>query len=257
MPKRQLPDVIFGALLAVAIFALGFTIALSPFVNPATYQPAKPSPEQTSGTVSVDKPVWADPNWFIAFFSFCLAVVAVFQHRALKQANAVANQSTIIAEETRKQMFRTARRQLRAYIHIEKIDPIGKFSDEEAPILKIRFKNYGQTPAYMVAHSCGITAVFSGSPTLKKETFRYADLGPSQGRTTIFSTNLMGWQLMQHSSRHGGADLYLIGKITYFDAFQKQDGSQHPRITNYRVSIHEGKSGGILLSVADEGNEST
>lgn len=147
-----------------------------------------------------------------------------------------------------------SRHQLRAYLHVEKVDVVGKFNDELPPMFKIRFKNYGLTPAHRVANKCSTVVVFEGEPPRPRpEVFRYAVLGPSQGRTTLYSAGDIGWKMLRFSKM---GTLYLIGEITYLDAFQVGRPEAKLHSTTYRYLVHEGSEGSIMLSMADVGNDS-
>lgn len=51
--------------------------------------------------------------------------------------------------------------------------------------------------------------------------------------------------------------MFLVGQITYFDTFQMRAGAVAvPRSTKYCFLLNEGDKGGIILTVADDGNES-
>jgi hypothetical protein len=99
LSKRQLPEIFLGSLLTIAVFCIGFVVAIS-LVDPVAYEPAKKSAQEASGAVAQYKPIWADPNWFIVIFSLCLVVVAIRQYSALREANKNASRAADVAEKT-------------------------------------------------------------------------------------------------------------------------------------------------------------
>jgi len=191
---------------------------------------------------------------FAAWAGVFVTIVGIFYIRQTLEANRAAVSTAEIAVAVTRE---TAERQLRAYVHVEKADIFGKIDSDEAPRFQIRFKNYGLTPAHRVSHTCGITLVFGGKPTLKKpEVFKYSDLGPSQGRFTTLYTSDVVWPLMT-PGLDGSGTLYLIGEIAYSDVFQMREGSSEGRYTPYRLRVVRAESGNGILLIADEGNEST
>ena len=248
--RFRIPEIAIGALLATAFWAV---VALSPAVNRATDQKSQQHAQYRSESVAIEKPIWADPNWFIALFSLCLVVVAAYQYRALKKANAAAESAAKAAESA----VLSSRHQLRAYVHVEKVDVDGTVGGTKPPAFKIRFKNFGQTPAHRVSHRCNMCLTFEGNePRIQNpKRHRYADLGPSQGRTTILFTDDDIWELERFSA--GSGNLYLVGEITYLDAFQVLETNAVPRYTQYRYLVQVTKSGSVLLSGAEGGNDSS
>lgn len=150
-----------------------------------------------------------------------------------------------------------SKHQLRAYIHIEKVEVLGKLNSDVAPHFRITFKNYGHTPAHKVSHTCGIALVFGGDPRHRKpKVYRYADLGPSQHRSSIYYFGDIAWQMMRPGLKQEDGKIFFDGEIIYFDAFQMKEGATEPHRTRYRFQLVEAESGNGALWFADEGNES-
>jgi hypothetical protein len=98
------------------------------------------------------------------------AKTATEQHATLReQASATvaiaeaAKSSAGAAERTVKTMEDTAERQLRAYVYVANAS-ILEANSEYRPNIRIKFKNFGRTPAYEVRNTCRSMMVLTGKP---------------------------------------------------------------------------------------------
>jgi len=140
----------------------------------------------------------------------------------------------------------TVRAQLRAYVGIatgslERIPDQSKF----AVTIKIRMKNFGQTPAHEVQCWVAVEAAEKFREALDR---RQAVIGsksalfPQGAQTVKFSRDLA------EPPGNGGVGIFVFGHITYRDVFG------NPWRTNFRF-LADPRTGN--LSSCDEGNEAT
>ena len=110
-----------------------------------------------------------------------LLVAAYFQSRDTKRAIIAAERSADAAKEAVTLSDKTAKLQLRAYVHVADVN-ILYMDSEWCPNIRIRVKNYGQTPAYKVSNRSGHMMALIGEPvfSLPETIARFSDLGPSQ-----------------------------------------------------------------------------
>ena len=229
--KRNIPEVFLGALMAVAIFAMGFVVASSLWPQQRGFQ----SQQATQGVEQNGQQLtsfWQrttdDPVAFFTLWIMLFTGVVVVANIGL----------WLVTRRTLDHSRHTADKQLRAYVHVEhaKIDQ----ADDGLPaVASIRFKNCGSTPAYQVRSTILCKLVFEGdleSKETKKRVARYADLGPAQGRTTLMPMDAVIWPMMKHGIESGVGTFYVFGEITYYDAFQ--DRMRHePHFTRYRFQV--------------------
>jgi hypothetical protein len=251
--RFRIPEVVIGALLATAIWLVAYTVASSPFVNPATNQPVKEGAEQAAGPVTTDKPTWADPNWFIAFFSLCLAVVAVYQYRALKNANAVAKQAADASTASNEIAVTNAQAQLRAYVFVESFNVTehrgAGVGGQPGPVniwsVAAVLRNGGSTPTRNCVLSVNgrrfdgdIPANFSFPDSGTEDIFVMGPNGEASTRKIHIPTR----DLANPASNF---HWYIWGWVEYDDVF---DGSRRHR-TEFctRVDLERVPNGGIIL----------
>jgi hypothetical protein len=183
--------------------------------------------------------------------SLIFAGIAAF---AARDAAIAARDQAFLTEQT-------AKRQLRAYVHVEEIS-MRYVNSEWAPNIRIRFKNFGFTPALRIIHKCSSSLVMVGDPKMpdREQTVRVVDLGPSQDQTTTMIIPLSMWNgFLKRAITSGAGKFFVFGVITYFDTSQDQN-TEIPHATRYRMYISpddEGipEDGGFVF--ADEGNETT
>lgn len=163
----------------------------------------------------------------------------------------------IAGEKARKLSEDTSKKQLRAYVHAAGVTIL--YADSEwCPNIRIRFKNYGQTPAHKVSNRFGTALAIIGEPNfnLPDTIARHTDLGPSQDQTTTMIIARSVWEpLLKPAIKGRAAPFFVFGQIAYFDAFQDRT-SDTPHITRYRFQLQIDDEGvpGFLFS--DEGNDS-
>jgi hypothetical protein len=149
----------------------------------------------------------------------------------------------------------TAKRQLRAYVHVA--DAIIQHANSEWPEIKIQFKNYGQTPAYRVTNrfKCGLQLIGEPDFTLPEKITIYSDLGPTQDSVTILVIAQIDWEFMMANVMHNSGTALVSGEITYSDVFQHVS-SGRPHHTWYRFHIQANAKGAPDVLFTDEGNSS-
>jgi hypothetical protein len=154
--RFRTPEVLFGMLLAVAIFAIGMVFSSSVFPpNAKPETAAQDHSKQDTSKASTDERI-AEYTWWLAVLTGGLVFVAlgqgVFIARSDKTARLAANAAERAAKATENSVDLardTAKRQLRAYVTVNGVirtkDP-GKLNGEGFAVL-VDVKNSGQTPA--------------------------------------------------------------------------------------------------------------
>lgn len=154
--------------------------------------------------------------------------------------------------ETVTTMEITARRQLRAYVFIDSVR-ITPVSVGAAPMVKVSFKNFGQTPAYNVMATGRVALVpsFGEAPALTGDSaFNMGTQGP--GAVATSSASLDPALTAEQGSKitDGSLTLFAYGLLQYTDAFKKQ------RFLRYRLRLVRGASEREpFMATCDEGNE--
>jgi hypothetical protein len=159
----------------------------------------------------------------------------------------------IAGEKQRTLSEDTAKRQLRAYVHVA--DPIILHANSERPTnVRIQFKNYGQTPAYRVSNrfKCGLQLMGEPGFTIPEKIVIYSDLGPTQDSVTILVIAQNDWEFMMANVMHNNGTVHVSGEITYFDVFEHGSSGQ-PHHTWYRFQIHIADGAPYVL-FTDDGN---
>jgi hypothetical protein len=206
-----------------------------------------------------------DPTAYFTFwlviFTGVLAVSTIGLWLVTGTAARAARDSADVAAEQVKLAKETAARQLRAYVHLESITMFHANDSKFVPIIVIKYKNFGVTPALRLTNEIDfdfIGEIFKKPESTGPITKRYADVGPSQDR--VIATKILSWNLFYRPwilKRVG--KFVVFGEITYFDAFQNQE-VESPRVTRYRMYIRPDDvgipdDGGFIFD--DEGNEAT
>lgn len=162
--------------------------------------------------------------------------------------------------ETRK----IGNKQLRAYVSVISLE-IVHTSGDWMPNIRIKFKNFGQTPAYGLKNVCDYEFHRLGQPGQPRFSVRPAhrqvgkmDLGPGQDMTSTMLIPVSQWEVYKPllegkiTSLHR-ADLFVFGEVTYCDAFDE------PRWTKYRFRLDIDDNGvvdGEAFRLTHQGNES-
>jgi hypothetical protein len=163
MLKYRVPEVFLGALLALAIFALGAMFWSSQNSGSATNNAGPDKRSNASSKGNDSEPTWITAENLLALFTLGLVIVAGVQLRffyvqlrlireSLDDAKKAADAAERAADATTASVDlarTTAERQLRAYIVGTLSSKIRGFNTPK-PITTLAFKNSGQTPAYNV-----------------------------------------------------------------------------------------------------------
>jgi hypothetical protein len=154
----------------------------------------------------------------------------------------------------------TARRQLRAYVHVDNLR-INNIRDDCNKRIEVIFKNFGMTPARSLVNKC-ICDPYIPNTSLSlrnANVFELADLGPTQ---TVYSTPIYPqgkWDTELFDIADGTKIFYVFGVLTYIDVFKER------HVTEYRYHLRFGdvgtktKKGDQTSLVMDsrEGNRTT
>ncbi|WP_181172930.1 hypothetical protein [Mesorhizobium sp. B2-7-3] len=156
--------------------------------------------------------------------------------------------------------------QLRAYLAVQSIEII-QTGSEWMPNIRIKFKNFGQTPAYDLTNICDYDFQDRKSGRKPRRQVRGArllvgkmDLAPTQDMTSTLLISMGEWarrkpMLELNKNREIETDLYVFGKLHYRDAFSNKPN----RWTEYRFRLDVDEDGvidGEGFHLTQEGNES-
>lgn len=172
-------------------------------------------------------------------------------------ATAEANRSARAAEEAIAVTREIGERQLRAYVGVIGISIL--YTDTEwMPNVRINYKNSGQTPAYRLTNRA--RCYFSWDKKipdpnhhLDEPEERGMDLHPGDDRVTTKQIFRKQWDNNKDDLVSGKKILYVFGKISYVDAFNKS------HYTNYmfRMLVDDaGINDGDMFVLCDTGNDS-
>jgi hypothetical protein len=149
---------------------------------------------------------------------------------------------------------RTARFQLRAYIGIDQIT-ISNVSAGEKPLVHVRIKNYGQTPAYDVRHFLESIVAEKGNETFVLDRVR------PRGAVILDPTNMFGVRSTMDNpltaADHAAVmddtkRIFFFGEVHYRDAFK------HDRVTYLRYETSGATlTAEKLFSISHQGNSAT
>jgi len=185
-----------------------------------------------------------------------------YTKRATDSAVASAKAAQDSASAARAQIAITERNtklESRAYVHIEEISiPDGNLENDVTIVIK--FKNFGNTPAYRVTVRAGATHNSGREPdfSFSEKSPLYYSLGPGQDHVTTLSYSILLLQLIRHDLLKKGKTFYVFGEVLYFDAFQDQK-IEEPRFTRFRSELilaDDGIAKGTFV-FSDEGNEAS
>jgi hypothetical protein len=146
----------------------------------------------------------------------------------------------------------TAERQLRAYVGVadDKVDAI---APNHKPVVKLEFKNFGQTPAHRVVIWTEVVAMEPSAATFTERSAAEPGrrvLHPGAA-ITVFSIKDEALTRFEFSNiAIDKVRLYCFGTIWYVDAFNQT------RTTKFRYETRGGRIAAMeRLLVSDEGNE--
>jgi hypothetical protein len=177
---------------------------------------------------------------------------ATIAANAAKESADTAKTQAEIARDALEASQDTAKRQLRAYVHVADVE-VNHGNDEWQPNIRIMIKNYGQTPARRVNHKVGTELPIIGPGLFKlKEEPHFSDLGPTQEITKSIMVSHGFWhKTVRPSVASKAVKYYVFGEITYSDIF-----SSSVRTTEYRLQLDIDDAGDCGLSFCEEGNRS-
>lgn len=195
---------------------------------------------------------------FTVFFAYRTAEAAIASAEHAHTAATAAQDSASAARAQIAITERNAKRELRAYVHVEEI-AIADENPKYQITFAIKIKNFGNTPAYKVSirSSTSQNVIGESKFDLAETPALYYSLGPGQEHTTTLQFPLALWTgIIRPMIVKGRRPFYLFGEIRYFDAYQDQS-IEEPRFTRFRTGVilaDEGIAKGIFV-FSDEGNE--
>jgi hypothetical protein len=269
--KANIPEIILGVFLTVAIFAMGMLFASS-------QKPSTPT-QQVSSTKSADQAKTPDADltgstWLTkdaaGFFTFALVWVGGIQAwffwvqlrliRAslvdAKTAAGAAERAAKATEDAVELSRKTAQQQLRAYLFI-KTPRILVFAHNKKCWNEVWVRNYGQTPAHdveVVTNTDFLEPNTLPFPELEKpKELSKSSLAPAGEVTFTTATDdpLTADQVGGVAS--GNLAFFVWGEIRYTDVFGC------PQTTHFRLRFGKAQLdlGSGTMMVCDEGNQAT
>ena len=155
--KFRIPEIFFGALLTVAIFAMGFVVASS--MPPQSQQIEKvdhPEAAKEGGERTAEKQIAYYTKW-LAWFTLALVAVSGIQGYFLLRADKTArisadaaNKSANVAEDA----FRRLERPY-LYVKITETHRLRAGQPYSQPLIEYSLVNYGKLPAILRSISVG------------------------------------------------------------------------------------------------------
>lgn len=197
---------------------------------------------------------WMMLSSFAAVIVTAVGVVYVaLTLKATREAVQEAEVATKAAQDSVEATEKSAVRQLRAYVYVDHAT-ITNLSGK--PKIKVKIKNFGQTPAYSMQHWAAVGFQPYPLPENLKEPEDFipapiSDLPPGHDHTSPIPYDRLFSNDERESLRTGENGIYVVGRIAYRDVYDE------PRITNYCLFI-----GGPIglkeqLAAYDYGNYST
>jgi len=245
---KRFPDIFLGALLAVAIFAIGFVFGSLPHSGSSAQNESAAKTGNTSNTHIEQKNWWNDP---VANFTLGLVFVGLFQvglfyvqlrfireslddakiaADAAKQSADAAKLQAETARDTLKTMQDTAERQLRAYLIVAPSLLIRISPNEKLQFVFTQI-NSGDTPGFNATHSGVMLLTDHPLP----ENSPFPELPPERpSRTGLapklpFNGSIVATRQFTQDElitilegQTVGKRLYFFGHIDYTDAFGKE-----------------------------------
>jgi hypothetical protein len=192
-----------------------------------------------------------DLGWAQFLFSALGFIALLITIYLTYRATNAAERAVAVAEDT-------AKRELRAYVHVCEAKITNANSDEWGPTISVGIQNFGQTPAYAVVHKFNYLFQMAGTPNFEKAILAKHNSGDIGHGQILFQSTLIPfakWNRHKPMIIAGNNKFFVFGEITYFDAFEKTI----TRTTKYRFEIvvdDEGISDGNL-AVCHDGNSAT
>jgi hypothetical protein len=236
LTRCRIPEVLFGALLAVAIFGIGMVLESSR--RPPANQKATSNAAKENHDHPPERSFW---NWVThdaaGFFTLWLVIVGggqlglfYWQLRLIRIAADDAKKAGIAAERAADATTAsvdlarsTAEKQLRAYVLVTNMTMSGVEVDA-TPSVKITIRNSGQTPAHDIAVSVAIGLI--DYPPVNSPPNDDADIAKSISILGPQSESLIPAKLegVLHYSQAvaintGAKAIHIFGDIKYVDAF--------------------------------------
>ncbi len=187
--------------------------------------------EQSDLNAQWEMAYWAEKMfWATVIQAFFAAIGIGFIWRTLhwtKKAVKEASAATGVARDAVNITKDTAHSELRAYVGVPKAEiafPNGRPDEQWLPTIKLEIRNSGQTPARNVQISSTIAIVDRGgvpSDPVTEEPKNMGYLGPGQ---SIFHGRIpqrLRWIIEKPSLQNGSRVMFVYGRITYRDAFDK------------------------------------
>jgi hypothetical protein len=150
----------------------------------------------------------------------------------------------------------TTRAQLRAYVFARPIGVPSASDDTGWPTVELVMKNWGQTPAYDVAHWTCLNVddypdFKHGRPPGIRTIPKSAVLAPG-GDAKIVARRTRPWTDEEKSAVASGAkQIYVWGEITYRDTFRRR------QVTTFRLHWGGQTEGGGEMAWSKKDNEAT
>jgi hypothetical protein len=158
---------------------------------------------------------------------------------------------------------KTAQRQLRAYVFVEKAVVTHLDDNEGTPEAIVTIKNFGQTPAYRLVNLTCLALCRYPAPAHIEIAMEQdvvtgltarTDMGPGHFQTAAVSTDLersFTKEEMQGLAS-GECVFYVYGEVRYEDAFGNQQFTRYRLMTGGPAGVRGGQ-----LATCQEGNEAT
>jgi hypothetical protein len=227
----RIPEILLGALMAVALFAMGF-VAASSISPPQADEIAKGLSHGGAEDRIANYTLW------LALLTGVLAISTVGLWVA-----------TILSLRHARE---TAERQLRAYVCVAK-GMIKNFSPDKIPEVVVWLKNVGQTPAYDVQSWLAIEGDSLPRKKPFKSDWKFTDhksvIGPGEGSTILIDTEAPITAKYIDAIKDRRWAIWGYGLIRYRDAFGKN------RTTEFRL-IYNGNARHAMFVEAN-GNDAT
>jgi hypothetical protein len=266
MKKFKIPEILFGALLTVAVLGAASPFVLGDFSFKEDRNSTKGLESNLTGTTWLTKDASGTFTALAAGIAALQAGLFFYQLRLMnrsledtRRAAVAAESAADVAQHSVDLAKHTAERQLRAYVLFEN-GSIFDFAPNVPFKLSVRIKNYGQTPALEARNWVAVS--FDDFPIprssiekLPEEHDRHRssfDLGAGAS-VTLDHIMPAPTQMACDEMKLGKRAIYIFGEITYLDVFG------HERKTKFKKwygGVSDRNPNGALTSASD-GNSST
>jgi hypothetical protein len=255
--KANIPEIVLGVFLTVAIFAMGMVFESSQKPSGANQQITAAKTTEGEQAKSPDSELAGSP-WLTkdaaGFFTFVLVLVGAFQvglfwvqlrliRESLTDAKSAAKAAERAAKATEDAVElsrQTAERQLRAYVIASACD-VDRRGPEGAALVVVgtTIKNTGQTPAHdlkvvsrtdVLEHPIRMPFDFTliSGPDPSRDVL---GAGERTGSESVAERPFTGDEMMRAQDPEGGFRIYTWGCVTYRDVFGGE------RYTNFCSSL--------------------